>query len=83
VETPVLIDPTGLPVHPPKAKAKTAKSKKKKVKTTKPKAARPLTRPCRIDMRLSRAEKSKLQRKAKADGCTLTDVVSKLIERLK
>jgi uncharacterized protein (DUF1778 family) len=39
-------------------------------------------RSCRFELRLTPAEKKKLERSAKARGCTITSIVSELIEKL-
>jgi hypothetical protein len=41
-----------------------------------------VSRPCRIDMRLTEQERAKLVRRAKTAGCTLTEVVAELIGKL-
>ena len=47
----------------------------------KPKKA--VDRPCRLDIRLTIAERKKLERKAKATRRTITSVLVELIEKLK
>lgn len=72
-----------------KAKKKPAKKKTKpKVakRKTKAKARKPaavLSRPARIDLRLTKTEKAKLTAKAKATRRTITSVVAELIEKMR
>lgn len=72
----------------PRAKAK--KKPVKKAKKTKKAPAkktgkpnRPVTRPHRLDMRLSTDEKRKIAAKAKAKGVTITKLVYEAIAKLK
>lgn len=58
--------------------AKVLKPKKAKVATRRPAIARP----CRIDIRLTKAEKAKLQVWAKKTRRTITSVLSELIQKL-
>jgi hypothetical protein len=84
-----------VPVKPkPKKKAKPAKLKPKKAKakpatkrrTHKNGAARKpsvVLRACRMDIRLTAAEREKLTRKAAAMRRTVTSIVAELIEKMK
>lgn len=66
----------------PKSKAKAKKSAAKRKPAPK-KAAAVVTRPERLDLRLTRGEKAKLSAKAKATRRTITSVVQELIEKMK
>lgn len=59
---------------------KAAKKARKVVKKT---YVRPLLRPARLDMRLSTAERAKLEAKAKKMRRTVTSVVLEAIEKMK
>lgn len=65
--------------EPAKPKAKKAAKPKPKAK----KAAAVVTRPERLDLRLTKGEKAKLSAKAKATRRTITSVVQELIEKMK
>lgn len=66
------------------APKKTAKPKAKKAAKPKAKkAAAVVTRPERLDLRLTKGEKAKLSAKAKATRRTITSVVQELIEKMK
>src|SRR5574343_608636 len=68
------------------AKKKVAKPKAKNKPKPKPKAkkaAAVVTRPERLDLRLTKGEKAKLSAKAKATRRTITSVVQELIEKMK
>jgi hypothetical protein len=67
---------------PAKAKAKKTVKKVSKPKVAKKKAVT-VTRPCRQDLRLSKAEKAKLTAKAKATRRTVTSIIAELIEKMK
>lgn len=59
---------------------KAAKKARKVVKKT---YVRPLLRPARLDMRLSKAERAKLEARAKKMRRTVTSVVLEAIEKMK
>lgn len=56
---------------------------KKAAKPKAKKAAAVVTRPERLDLRLTKGEKAKLAAKAKATRRTITSVVQELIEKMK
>lgn len=70
-----------------KPKVKPAKKTKTKTKTKKAKKAKPAAAACvrseRLDMRLSKAEKAKVQAKAKKLRRTITSVVLEAVEKIK
>lgn len=72
----------------PKAKKKTVKAKKAvkrkpAPKKKKAKNARPLVRTERLELRLTKGERAKLMRHAKAAGRTATGVIVGMIAKLK
>lgn len=67
----------------PKAKKAAKPKAKKTVKTKAKKAADTVARPCRLDMRLTKAEKAKLGAKAKKSRRTVTSIVLEAIEKVK
>ena len=68
----------------PAKKKKASKPKaKSKPKSKAKKAAAVVTRPERLDLRLTKGEKAKLSAKAKATRRTITSVVQELIEKMK
>jgi hypothetical protein len=68
----------------PKAKKVAAERKPAPKKAAKPKkAATVVTRPERLDLRLTKGEKAKLSAKAEAMRRTITSVVQELIEKMK
>ena len=75
-----------LSAEPKPAKKKASKPKAKSKPKPKPKtkkAAAVVTRPERLDLRLTKGEKAKLSAKAKATRRTITSVVQELIEKMK
>ena len=64
---------------PAKKKAKAAKPKAKKA----PAKKKDVARPARLDLRLTKKEKAKLQAKAKATRRTVTSIVLEAIEKIK
>lgn len=72
------------PYKYPKVKAKKLrKLVKKAVKKASKTRVRVIERPCRLDMRLSKAEKAKVVAKAKKLRRTVTSIVYEAIEKLK
>jgi hypothetical protein len=65
-----------------KAKRKPAPKKKAKAKPAK-KVASNITRPERLDLRLTKAEKAKLVRRSGLTRRTVTSIVLELIEKMK